>query len=144
MSVVLSKFWMAVNGEDLSQEYLYDGLPFVPPVTKAEAKLLHFKYERCKIQIAVRHREIVGFLVYHMAYNCVLAVECIYVSPEHENKHVGKGLITSLGLPIKRIFFQTHRDQPPERFLGLIGNRAKRLHETGELVTWEMNWHGTG
>ena len=137
--LILSEFWSKVNQEDLSQVSEYSHMAG-KLITKAEAKVYHLLFERCQIQIAFDGCDMVGFLVYHLAYDCVLAVECIYILPQYENRGVGKGLIESLQKPVNKIFFQTHSENPPTRFLNLIKNKSKEIHRKGELITWEMEW----
>lgn len=136
---ILWEFWLKVNGEDLSEPSEFSHLAG-HTLSKAEAKVYHFEYERCKIQLAIENDEIVGFLVYHLAYNCVLAVEALYIEPKYEKRGLGKGLIESLNKPIKKIFFQTHINIPPERLLNLNKN-SKELMRQGDLITWEMDWN---
>ena len=133
---LIRDYWLKVNGEDLWHPIRVEG----KSIYAAEAKLYQWKAERCNIQLALDNDAIVGFLLYHYAYNCVLLVEGIYVLPEYEKRGIGKKLIASIGKPIHLVLFQTHmKKNPPERFLSVLKG-AKEIARKGDLQTWETKW----
>lgn len=107
---------------------------------KAEAKVYQLQAERCGIQLVWKDGAIIGFMLYHLAYDCILLIKGMYIEPAHEGKGLGKGrLIASLGKPIKRLFFQSYASNPPERMLKITPEK-RELHHDGDLITWEMDW----
>jgi hypothetical protein len=141
---VLTEYWAIVNEEDLSKSKTLCINGHLHVATLSEEKLYFLLHERCDIQLAIDDEcGIIGFLVYHNAYNCILTVECLYVKSEHRARKLAKGLINSLMLPIKKLLFQSRKENPPREMLSLTKERdSKIIHETDKHIAWEMSWYG--
>lgn len=140
LGALLWEYWFNVNQEDLSAIEVYKCYDLEFPMPKVEAKLLQLEAEGCKFKLAVEGTRIIGFLMYHLAYQCLLIVEGLFVLPEYEGKGVGKGFFNSLG-PLKRVFFQTRKGNPPQKLFDIFRNDlVKVLTESDNKITWEMVW----
>lgn len=141
LCAIFYRYWKEVNLEDLSgvveREFAGEKIQCL----EVELKLWQLQAERCKIQLAVKDDRIIGFLLYHLAYDCVLLVEGIYVLPDAKGHGVGKGLINSLGKPIKRLYFETRQENPPQETLSFLKRfESKELNQANGKTVWCMEW----
>lgn len=134
-------FQLITNEDDLSGMKVLNILGEPTEVHKMEAFLLSCKYQHCQFQLALNHDECVGFLMYHLIADCVLFIRGIYVYPEFEGKGLAKGLVNSLKKPVKKIIYQTRKNNPPVQLFEQTKkfNRNK-IYETDNLITWEFDW----
>lgn len=138
---VLYEFQKRVNGNDFSHVVDFDaGGGVTIPMHEMELFMCQLRAERVRFQLAVSAGECVGFLMYHIYADCILMVRGIYVLPECEGAGLGKGLIDSLGLPIRKVIFQTQTGAAPMRVLSHTVARRRELHRDEKLATWEMDW----
>jgi hypothetical protein len=110
------------------------------PMFRLEQELFNHTRKGGKVHLCYKESEIIGFMLYHNIYNCVLVVPYLYFYPQYYNKGLGCAMVDSLGLPIKRVVFQTHVAIPPEQFLKSTEKFRRKIHETDKMITWEMDW----
>lgn len=134
-------YWYHVNGVDAAgiEEFTLTerDLPETVRLPKIEAILYGYIYKGYEIQLCENDEgEIVAFMLYHMVFDYLLEIRGMYC----EKPGLGGLLVHSLRLPIKKLIFQTRAKHPPLGLLNLTIGRRKMLGETGELITWEMEW----
>lgn len=136
-------YWKEVNNRDISGTVTREINGTSVTLYEIDAKIVHFSENGTKIRMAFHNGDVIGFMLYHIAYNCVLAIEGMYVLEQHRKQNIGSGFITSLDKPIKKLFFQTHISiRPQEMFkaLEILTVTPQELMIEGDLVTWECNW----
>lgn len=137
------EFWFKVQDNDLSDpvKYVLDGEEvWIPEI---EGEFYACMNEGAKVKLAYLGSEIIGFMLYHYAYNCVLLIRHMYVIPEHENAGIAKKLVDAVG-DVKKLIFQTRRNSPPERMLELTKEFRSVISEDPVITTWEMPWRANG
>lgn len=138
---LLWEFWFKVNHEDLGVVDLIDVYGEQIPMLKIEAKLYQLLAEKQKFQLAYFDGKAIGFLMYKLAYDCILGIDALYVEPSHEGKGLAKALVNSLGKPVSKVLFQTHIATPPERLLEITKDKSlKEVTRSQTKITWEMPW----
>ncbi|MBR9701023.1 GNAT family N-acetyltransferase [Candidatus Woesearchaeota archaeon] len=138
------EYWAVINGEDLSGFDEFESYGHKIKMSKAESHLYWYLNKGDQVQLLYNKDEIVGFMIYHNIYDCIIAVRCLYLIPEYFNNGLGKQMVSSLESDkrkIDRVIFQTRRDSPPEQFLKACVNKyGKKIAEDDKLITWEMDW----
>lgn len=134
-------YYLEVNEEDLSREvdwttYAGDTIR----TTALEARFDYLMKHSGKVQIAIEDDEIVGFLLYHMIFDCILVIRGMYAIPSHHNKSLGKKLIQSLDQVVTKVVFQTRKAKPPEQMLSVTKPYRNKIGENETMITWEMTW----
>lgn len=137
---MLWEFYWTAYGRDESEWVEVDVWGHKVPVQQVEASMYMFIQDNCDIKLAMEEDECVGFLIYNLAYNCVLIVRALYTIPEREARGVGKSLVDSIDAPVKKLIFQTYKPAPPQRLLDFTKSRRKEIHTAGNMITWEMDW----
>lgn len=136
---ILLIYWYEVNGKYLGKEITVDTAQGSVNLTEIEARMYSLFAEGLKFQLCFKGREIIGFMMYHLAYESVLIIEGMYFLKSHLHSGLGKKLIASISKPIKKLLFQTHTDNVPESLFRVL-KKAKELHKKDDLITWECDW----
>ena len=141
---ILWEYFYLVNLEDLSEvtETVFLGQKL--KMSLVERELYHFLHKGCEIQMAYNGDEIVGFMIYHNIYDCLIAVHCLYLEQQYFKKGLGKNMVKSIEsdkIKITKVLFQTNRERPPEQFMKSSVNKyGRKIGESGKMDTWEMDW----
>lgn len=133
-------YWNIVNGEDTADIVEEDIYGTKIQLTRTEQRLYGYLESGYRVRLCIVSNQFVGFMVYHDVCGLVLEVRAMYLQPEFWNAGLGKGLVASLGLPTKKIIFQTRQQNPPEQFLSKIEKSRVMLGEHRSLFTWEIPW----
>ena len=131
LAICLDKYWKDVHGEDLNktmqaEQYEVNGL---------EAKIYEYIHVyRANIRVLEDEGKIVGFTIYHIAFECIMIILGVYLDAEYRSKGLLKKMVFSVPHEIKKIFSQTyphkaHEDVP-----------RKKIYEKDGLITWENFW----
>ena len=131
------RYWQVINPDFVDSVIdVGEGLK----LERREAILLQYWTAGFDAQVVRKDNEIVGFLIYQVVFDAVLLVKGLFVEPVHLGRGLAKGLIDSLNRPIRRVIFQTQKEFPPERLLGLVSGRTEKLGGDCDMETWEMTW----
>jgi len=134
------EFNFKVTGEDLNFEIEY---PIGPneniKTTALEAEYLGFVKLGGQVQVAVAQGEIVGFMLYHRVFDCILIIRGMYTAPKYYCKRIGYRLINSIE-GINLILFQTRNEKPPAQMLKMTERYRRLVGEDEKLKTWQMRW----
>ena len=109
-------------------------------IPEIESKLYYKLQSGAKVQLAYHDDEIVGFMLYHEIYDCVLVIHNMFTSPKYFNNSMGAGMINSLKKPIKKVLFQSRKNNSPSQMLKVTKNWREKLSENEDMITWEMKW----
>jgi len=134
------QYWYVVNQEDLStvRTVVCYGEEF--PMTDVEAKYYVLRAERYSFQMAKQGGVYIGFMMYHLVYDCILIIDGLFVEPQCEKLGVCKGLVNSLKT-VKKVFFQTRIANPPQRLHDKLNKDAvTEVCRSETKITWEMTW----
>ncbi len=136
------EYWAMVNEEDRGKVIEFNILGQKHKVLDIEAILYKYFNDGAKVQVAVKNNEIISFMLYHIAYECVVGITAMYSLPGEESNGLGKGLVNSLGKPVKKIIFQTRKLKKPHRLFELTEKYRKLIYDNTEanLYIWEMTW----
>jgi len=88
-----------------------------------QTKLYSYLNEGAKIRLAYQDQMLIGFLIYHWIFDCVLIVRAIYLKPEYRNKTILRRLILSVG-KVRRVISQTYKEKEP---LDIRGEKKNRI-----------------
>jgi len=136
-------YWKSVNGKDLSNFIEIELSDGPTEILEIDLKMVRLIADGAKIRLALLNRDVIGFMIYHVAYDCILAVEGLYVEKPFRRKGIGINLIESLEKPLQKIFFQTHISRKPAEMFGALkqlGMNHKRLRRVKDIITWECDW----
>lgn len=134
-------YWLEVNEEETANVIdwpMKDGS--VIKTTKCEAMFEWMVDLGGKVQLALDNNQMIGFLVYHEIFGCIIVIRCMYTLREYYDKGIGKGLIESIPIKAKRVIFQTRKAKPPEQMLKNSKAYRSKVCETDLMITWEMPW----
>ena len=134
-------FHLEVNEDDLSEIIdwpLKNGT--TTRTTKCEAMFDHMSDYGGKVQLVYDREDLIGFLLYHSIFDCMIVIRCMYTTSKYYDAGLGKGLINSLPIEVRRVIFQTRRTKPPEQMLKVTDKYRSKVCESDELITWEMPW----
>jgi hypothetical protein len=135
------EYWLIVNGEDLSTMRDIDLGDVVVTMLDAESKIYQLRSEGMQFQMASVGGKYVGFLMYRLAYNVIMAIDGAFVLPEYEDRNIAKNLVDSVSDKIVELFFQTKIDIEPERLLKIIrGKEFSEVSRDETKITWRMKW----
>jgi hypothetical protein len=140
---ILVKYWDTVNRKDLSKITDLEVKGQSISILKVDAKVLQLIEEGIKIRLAIFGDDVIGFMLYRLAFDCLIAIDGMYVLSAFRQRGIGENLIHSLEKPIKKLFFQTHlSNRPSDMFKSLehMGCTIKKLNRDGDLITWESDW----
>ena len=144
---ILAKYWDSVNRSDLSKLIELDVKGQSISILKVDSKVLQLVEDRIKIRLAISGEDVIGFMLYRLAFDTVLAIDGMYVLGAFRRSGIGANLIDSLEKPIKKLFFQTHlKNRPGDMFRSLehMGLTIKKVNRDGDLITWESDWRKHG
>lgn len=134
------EFWIKVQREDQSLPVRYNLFGFTYEVPEIEATLYRFVYkENCRIKVAYQDDVVVGFMLYNLVFDSILVIRHMYTMVSG----LGKWLVECVD-NVKKVIFQTRKENPPERCLQLTEKFRKKITETDKIITWEMDWGNNG
>ncbi|MHA2064493.1 MAG: GNAT family N-acetyltransferase [Candidatus Thorarchaeota archaeon] len=136
LTEVFKKYWEKVYPEDANEVIDYGN----GRLQTHEATLAHYWASGCFIRVVKYRTGIIGFLVYQIPLDGILLIKGLYSLPDYTGFGLGKGLVNSLNKPIKKVLFQTRKGNPPAGLLYHVIDRATKVHEDHEMITWEMKW----
>ena len=140
---IIAKYWDRVNRKDLMDTMELEVKGQKTSLLKVDSKVLQLVDDGIKIRLALIGEDVVGFMLYRIAFDTLLAIDGMYVLDGFRKHGIGRSLINSLEKPIKKIFFQTHlKNRPGSMFKALeaLGCDIKKIARDGDLITWESNW----
>lgn len=105
-----------------------------------QQKLYSYMEEGAKVKLAYHERELIGFLIYHCIFGCVMIVRAVYLEPKYRLKNHLRKLIFSVGR-MKRIFSQTYANLEPKEIQGVKRNR-KLIATIDGMNIWENRLGG--
>ena len=133
------EYYLCVNQEDLSEwEDLELAPGIVAPYQKVEIQIRGNLHKGVQFRLAYHEDRAVGFMMYNLFWDSIVVVHGMYILPEKQLKGVGKGLIWSLG-DVKKVLFRTRKQNPPLRFLGVMGH-DRIIAEDDKHIVREMDW----
>jgi len=141
-------YWSDVNSTDLhgTTEFISSGEPCT--ILTVDAKVLQLHEEGISIQLAILNgQDIVGLLLHRVAFDCVLAIDGLYVYESFRKHGIGKSLIDSLEKPIKKLIFQTRILKRPHLMFGALENmklEPKKIQFKDNKIVWECDWRSSG
>lgn len=133
-------YWLEVNEEDLSGIEEFDVFGKIERVPQIEAYYCYKRNNGARVRLVYDEDDIVGFMLYYNIYNCIIAIDSMWAKKDYINRGLGKGMINSLHKPIKRVHFQTRKNNPPEDLFRATEGHRTLVHETPALLVWEMPW----
>lgn len=137
------EYWCRVNQEDKSEIVeikIKDDLnPMKMP--GIEALLYYYLSNAFNIKICEDDKEIIGFMIYRHVFTHMIQVPAFYFIEEYRKTYAAKDFVDSIYPEIKRIVFQTRKENPPERLLEITKGKRHVVFEDDKLITWEMEWN---
>jgi len=112
-------------------------------IKKIDAEVVRIIDDRCKIRLALIGNDVIGIMIYHIIYKCVLVIRGLYVIPEYRGKRIGTDIVDSLAEPGFKIIFQTHIGKRPRELFEWIKKwrlKHRKLRKEKDLITWECDW----
>jgi hypothetical protein len=140
---IIIDYWRDVNSVDLTgnTEITASGKPI--NILRVDDKLLQLHEQSIKIQLAFYGKDVVGLLLYRVAFDCVMAIEGLYVYDQFRRNGIGPSIINSVEKPIKKIIFQTRILKRPHRMFHSLERmkiKPKKIAFAKDKVTWEAEW----
>lgn len=133
--VLMADYWKETEGEK-ARDYIEIDMDSGPAVTNdLQLKLYSYLNEGAKIMLAYKDGELIGFMIYHKVFDCILICRAIYLKANFRRAGYLNGLIHSVG-EVKRVFSQTYCDREPEEIRGEKPNR-KLVKSDGKINVWE-------
>lgn len=133
----MSDYWLEVHGEDLRDFLEYESGGVRKRVSKIEGKIYEYLHiHGAKIMVAEADNRIVGFMVYHLIFECVLICLGVYFIPAYQKAARLRSIICSPSSKIKKVISQTYKSKQPNNIRGEKDTR-KVVAEMGELIVWE-------
>lgn len=128
------EFWLKVNREDQSLPVHYNIMGIEYEIPEIEATLYGCLHQGGKVKVAYKGETMVGFMLYHMAFDCVAIIRHMYCLVDK----LAKPLVDSTDA--LKVIFQTRKENPPTRLLEITKPFRSKIKEDDKLITWEMNW----
>lgn len=122
------EFSVETDVEDVNKQL--DGCHYI------DAKLMHYETDGAKVKMVWDKERPVGFMVYHLIYDCVLVVRAIYIKKQYRMKSFMRTLVLSPSKDIKRVFSKTLIDKEPNEIKGEKPKR-KRIFQDDTSIVWE-------
>jgi hypothetical protein len=140
---MFTRYFKEVNSKDISKVVKRVIRNQEVDILESDYRLYSLINEGFHIRLGILEGELMGFMLYHIAYDCILAIDGLYVKKESRQNGIGAGFIRSLEKPIKKLFFQSHVAKRPVDLFGALkalGANPKKVHRDGDLITWECSW----
>ncbi len=99
-----------------------------------------FYVKGAKFQVAKRGSEVIGIMVYHSIYDCVLVIHFLFIEEKNYNRGIGCKFVSSIESPVKRVIFQTNKKIVPSQFLKSVEKFRRKIHDGDKFTVWEMDW----
>jgi hypothetical protein len=137
-------YWRDVNSIDLTGTKDIDVNGSIQTVLKVDDKVLILHRDGISIQMAILNgTDIIGVLLHRIAFDCVMAIDGMYVYEAFRKYGIGKSLINSSEKPIKKIIFQTRILKRPSLMFGGLKHmkiEPRKIFYKDKKVTWEADW----
>jgi len=137
---ILNEFWKNVNLEDLSEWVSFELHGVNMRMQKMETQIYRYITEGCRIYTARTEDDtVVGVVVGSQYFKSVVGIRALYILPGFEEFGIGTKLLSSFN-GLKKIIFQTRKDNRPERLFDLCRFSPEKIDEDDKLITWLTKW----
>lgn len=134
---ILWEAWLMVCGQDLKDEIEIKFQGEMQKMPGVEAQLYYYLQKDCQILLAFHGSEICGIMVYGWVFDKVGTIRMLYFPAAYRGMSLGIKMVRSIP-DLKKILFQTHKKIEPKALFGAVGDRAHKIYESDEMLTWEM------
>ena len=140
--VLFRQYWDEVELEKPIDLIRFEGADGPDITNQLQAKLYTYEREGAKIRLAYHERELIGFLIYHMIFNCIMICRAVYIKPEFRKLSVSRRLFFH-DKKVKRVYAQTYGQKEPV-VTGLSAEKEGRkrrrvVHEEDGMKIWEID-----
>lgn len=152
LAPLVVRYWREINREDLEEDIPVNVNGQWMGIKKVDYKLQNLLYEGIKVKVAILDSEIVGFIWYRDAFNCmVVGIDAFYVRQEVRFQKVGQMIINSFANQYNKgqfeIYAQFHEENMPMSMLNSFKRWEKvRSCNDRDLVlikgTWDISTQG--
>lgn len=111
-----------------------DGLKLLENKYSAiDCEIAKYEDEKCLVWLAQDGDRLVGFVIFNLIYDCIVAVRAAYFSPEYRhNGLLNRFYERGLEKGFKKFYYQTYKTRKP-----FVANDIL-ISENDELITWEI------
>lgn len=129
-------FWEEVHLEDLNRMSMTDK----GSINEVEGML--YKYmtaELCKVKLVFKQGKPVGFMVYHIIFDTIVAIRACYFVSKYREIGLIKEVIKSIG-NVSRVYGQTYSKHPPKQAKQET-NIKNKIASFLEFDVWEYKFN---
>lgn len=132
------KYWLEVFEEDINKIVEVTG----SNGDKLKCNLIEgeltylFDLQKCECRVAELEGKIIGFMFYHLIFDCVLVTRAICFSEPYRNSKLLRKMVLGISPSIRRVLSQTRKLKNPKNIRGEKPMR-KKIFEGKEFIVWE-------
>lgn len=137
------EYFMKVQGRNLGHVKDYPVNGETIKALEVDAEICLLTDEAAKIRLCIENDEVIGMMIYHVIYKCILVIRGLYVFSSFRKHGIGCKLIESVDIDLKRLLFQTYVSRRPAELFEWIRKwncKFEKIHRDGDIVTYELDW----
>lgn len=140
---LLWEAWLVVCGQDLKDELEIQFQGEKQKMPGVEAQLYYYLQKDCQILLAFHENEMCGIMVYNWLFDKVGVIRMLYFPTQYRGMSLGIKMARAVP-DFKNVLFQTHKKIEPKALFQAVGDRAIKIFESDDMVTWKMTFEDEG